>query len=134
MLKPPLREKIQYITPDGVKYTLHDPPRKSVSDLSGVGLAPRNYRDVSGPYQHGGRVLSGMLEPRTITFSFRHNGYSRSDLWDIRDTFVNVFRSNRTSDPTLYSPTNLPEPGQLRFYYLQNGTLKVRDIDVYLTG
>lgn len=134
MLRKPLREKIQYITPDGIKYTLHDPPNKGVYNLTGVGVPAPNYRDVSGPFQHGARVLSGTLEPRTLSFSFMHNGNTRSTLWDHRDTFADVFRSNRTSDSSLYSSTNLPEPGQLRFYYLQNNVLKVRDIDVYLTS
>ena len=134
MIRRPVREKVQYITPDGVKFNLHDPPNKGVYNLDGVGLPPRTYRSVAGPYQHGERVISAALDPRTISFSFRHNGFSRSELWGNRDTLTDILRINRPSDPDTYAPFNNPEPGQLKFFYLQDGELVVRAIDVYLNG
>jgi hypothetical protein len=55
-------------------------------------------------------------------------------LWGNRDTLTDILRINRPSDPDTYAPFNNPEPGQLKFFYLQDGQLVVRAIDVYLNG
>lgn len=129
---PHLREKISYITPDGVEYVLHAPPNRAVTALDGLNLPAQDIRTIGGPYQHGERAVSALLKPRTVQLTFRHNGFSRSDYWSRRYTLSDMLRINRTSDLALYSAVNNPEPGRLRFIYYQDGTRKVRDLDVYM--
>ena len=132
MLKRQVQEKIQYIAPDGTTFTMHSPPSKTMLRIDGLGLPTVDLKRVGGPYQHGDRILAGILQPRTITANFRWNGCNRDEYWTIRNYMLNKFRFNLTSDPGYYSTVNDPEPGELRFTYKHNGSMVVRSIGAYL--
>lgn len=121
----PIIEKIQYISPDGQAYNIHTPPKRSILEMDGWGMSPKNLFTTSGPFQHGETVIGIRLAPRTIRMLVRHNGCSRSDFWGVRDTILDLIRPNRVS---LVNPS----PGRLRYQYLRNGVRQVRDLDVYL--
>ncbi len=115
-------ERIQYITPDGVTVTLHDPPSKSVLSIEGDGLPTPEYDTTRGPYQHGFNVLGMRVPQRDMDLVLRWNACSRDEYWTMRHEFINMLRPNRTD-------INNPEPGILR-RILSNGELF--DLDCYL--
>lgn len=95
MPKPGYR--LELVTPDGLRFDLHNPPTRSVTGLTGFGLSPRETSTVTVPYQHGKVPLSQRLEPRTVSFTFRWNGYSREQNWGHHETLVDYLRENRVS-------------------------------------
>ena len=102
-------EKVQFITPDGVVYNLHDPYSKSVLAMNGWGLPPAEIADVRGPFQHGTNPLTVRIPPRMVTLDIYHVGCNRDDYWTKRAGLVNALRHNRTN-------INNPTPGKLRWY------------------
>lgn len=131
-LKP--REKVQYITPDGQTFNLHSPPSRALISLEGTGIPETEYRSTRGPFQHGENVISGLLKPRTISMTFRHNGFSRSDYWNKRYNLIDMLRMNRTSDLAAHSVLANPEGGILRFTYYKDKVKQVRNIRAFISG
>jgi hypothetical protein len=122
-MRPTTVEKIQYITPDGVVYDLHDPPDRFVLHYEGDGFAPMDFGTTSGPYQHGETVTEVRLRPRTIDMVVRQNGCDRDAYWAIRSLMNGILRPNRVD-------MNAPEPGVLR-RVLSNGN--IRDLDCFVS-
>lgn len=116
----PLLEKTQFITPDGLVYELHDPPRRAVLNQFGWGLPPASITSSLGPYQHGTTPLSVRLPPREISMLIRRTGCSRNQYWAIRDELNNMLRLSRSN-------LNRPEPAHLR-RYLSNGLIRQLDV------
>jgi hypothetical protein len=119
-------DKLQFITVDGIKYDLHNPPKRSVVSVEGFGLPEQIINSTSGPYQHGESVLSYRLSPRRVDATIRHNACSPSKYWTYRDTLVDTLGLQRT-DP------NNPVEGVLRRIFYVDGVKKVRDLKVFLT-
>lgn len=117
-----LVEKVQFITPDGLKYELHDPPKRAIMSMDGWGLPSANISTSQGPFQHGTTPLSIRLPHREINMLIRRNGCNRNDYWAIRNDLNNHLRLSRTN-------LNLPEPAHLR-RYLSDG--RVRQLDVMI--
>ncbi len=131
MSVPNARSKVvdllQFITPDGNKYDLHNVPKRAVTLVEGFGLPPQVINSTSGPYQHGEDVLSYRLSPREVNVTIRHNACSKDAYWTYRDTLIDTLGLQRT-DP------NNPTEGTLRRIYYINGVRKTRDLKVLLTG
>ena len=131
MSVPNARSKVvdllQFITPDGNKYDLHNVPKRAVTLVEGFGLPPQVINSTSGPYQHGEDVLSYRLSPRDVNVTIRHNACSKDDYWTYRDTLIDTLGLQRT-DP------NNPVEGTLRRIYYINGVRKTRDLKVLLTS
>lgn len=125
--RPPLHERVYFITPDGETFSLHVPPDRAVSNAEGWGHAPVNYKTTAGPYQHGESIVGSRLEPRSVTLTHRWNGCSRSEFWNHRGSILNTLRTSRTD-------YNNPVPGILRRIYFENGTRKIRDLDCALVA
>lgn len=123
-MKPGLR--VELVTPDGERFDLHNPPDRAVFGLSGFGLSPREISTVRNPYQHGETPLSQRLQPRTVNFTFRWNGYCPDDLWGRHGTLIDYFRENRV-DPLD------TEPHQLVLHFTENSVYKSRALDVFFT-
>lgn len=119
-----LGEKIQFITPDGLKYELHDPPKRAIMEMNGWGIPEANISATQGPFQHGLTPLSIRLPHREITMTIRRNGCSRNDYWAIRRDLNNHLRLSRTN-------LNLPVPSHLR-RYLSDG--RIRQLDVMIAS
>lgn len=117
---PKLTEFDSYITPDGLEFRLHAPPKRVVLSEEGAGMPPIEYITQRGPFQHGESLIDYFLRPRTVQLVIRHMFCSREQLWDGRGALLDYLRPNRTV---------LPTPGQLR-KYLPDGSR--RDIDVYI--
>lgn len=115
-------EKFVFISPDGIKYNLHDPLGKSVISGSGWGLPPADIADVRGPFQHGSNPLTIRIPPRDIRLQIRHIGCSRDEYWANRTDLINALRLNRTN-------VNDPEPGHLR-WYRSDGQVRQADVMV----
>ena len=99
-------ENIQYITPDGKKIELHDPPTRSVVSMTGWGHPSIEVGTSRGPYQDGDSINVMRLAPRRIDLVIRLIGYSRSDFWKNRQTLLEALRVNRSN-------MNLPQEGTL---------------------
>lgn len=121
--RKPHVERIQYITPDGITITLHDPPERTVLSYEGDGLPNPDYDTTRGPFQHGYNVLGMRYSERVIDLVIRWNACSRDSYWDMRHDLINYLRPNRTD-------VNNPEPGVLR-RILSNG--EIFDLDCFLT-
>jgi hypothetical protein len=117
--------KVSYTTSDGETYLLHDPPTKWVFDMAGWGISESDLATNAGPFQHGESPVNIKLKPRTISLSFRHNGYSKSGYWTNRGLLIDILRENRVS-------LNSPVPGVLKFYYIEDSVVKTRALDVFL--
>lgn len=113
-------EKVQFITPDGVKYNFHDPAIKAVLSMSGWGLPQADIADVRGPFQHGTNPLTIRIPAREVNLNIRVNGCSRNEYWDKRYGLIEALRLNRTN-------LNDPSPGKLR-WYRSNGTIRQLDV------
>jgi hypothetical protein len=121
--RPSQSEKLQYITPDGVVYNLHNPPDRSVLLYEGDGFPPVNFGTTRGPYQHGYSVTEGRVDARTINMTIRQNGCDRDAYWALRRTIDGILRYNRTN-------LNNPQPGILR-RVTSDGL--IRDLDCYVS-
>lgn len=117
-------EKVQYISPDGVKYNLHDPTKKSLLMMAGWGLPAAEISETRGPFQHGTDSLTIRIPKREITLQIRHNGCDRREYWANRAGLINALRLNRTS-------VNNPSPGKLK-WFRADGT--IRQIDVFIAS
>lgn len=122
-----LNEKIEIITPDGLVYNLHNPPRSAVLSVTGLGHPEATISTTTAPYQHGETPISYRFEPRIINISLRHQEFNRSDYWTRRSILIDRLGLQRTN-------ANRTEPSTLRFTYIQDGVLVVREIDVLFNG
>jgi hypothetical protein len=113
--RSPLLEPMVYVTPDGVRYPLHNPPKRTVLGAEGWGMLPISVETTSGPYQHGVDALSYRGTPRTITITIRFNECGRRELRDRQRELLNILRPSRTN-------LNNPTPGTL-IWYLANGAI-----------
>lgn len=102
-------EKLQFITPDGEIYNLHDPSKKAVVSTTGWGLPAANIATTLGPFQHGTNPLTIRIPPREIRVTIRYNGCSRREYWSGRMGLIDALRLNRTN-------LNNPTSGKLRWY------------------
>ena len=114
-------ERLVYIRPDGVKYTLHAPPWRAVLSEEGFGTPPLEYVVDRAPFQHGDTVRTFTAGPRPIQLVIIHNFCSRADYWTGREEFLNAVKPQVGAAP--------PMPGKL-LYYLSGR--KKRQIDVLL--
>lgn len=119
-----LGERIQFITPDGIVYDLHSPPRRWVLYAEGWGLPPIAPETTSGPFQHGDTLLGVRLRSRRVSLLVRFQGCNRDDYWALREELGNILRPNR-------SLLNNTKPGILRRILSDN---RVRDLNCILTG
>lgn len=115
-------EKIQYISPDGISYNLHDPAKKSIIQMEGWGMPAAEIAETRGPFQHGSDPLTIRMPKREIVMSIRHNGCNRNEYWGNREGLIDALRLNRTS-------LNNPSPGKLRWYRADG---KIRQADVLI--
>lgn len=122
----PYTESIQFITSDGLKYNLHNPPKRGVLSIDGFGLPPWEMSTSKGPFQHGESPESVRLQTRTVGVTLRHQGLNRTEYWGTRGTLLDYMRMNRAS-------VNAPVPGVLRWISYRNGVKTIRDLDVFLT-
>lgn len=116
-------EKITYISPDGERYNLHDPARKSVLRMTGWGLPSAEIADSRGPFQHGSNPLTIRIPTRRVTLELYHVGCTRDEYWQNRIGLVDALRLNRTN-------VNNPTPGNLRWYRSDG---QIRQLDVFIT-
>lgn len=116
-------EKVQYISPDGVKYNMHDPAKKSILSMTGWGLPAAEIAETRGPFQHGSDPLTIRIPKREISMNIRHNGCDRNEYWSNRLGLIDALRLNRTS-------VNNPSPGHLK-WFRSDGT--IRQVDVFIT-
>lgn|SRR5574341_103702 len=116
-------EKVVYVSPDGRRYNLHDPARKSVLKMSGWGLPSAEIADSRGPFQHGTNPLTIRIPIRPVTVDIYHVGCSRNEYWENRIGLINALRLNRTN-------VNNPTPGNLRWYRSDG---QIRQLDVFVT-
>lgn len=116
-------EYIEYITPDGVSFELHDPPDRFVTLYEGDGIPNIDFGVTSGPYQHGQTVTEARLLPRTIDMVIYQKGCDRVAQWAMRSLLDGILRPNRTD-------MNNPSPGILRRTF-NNGT--IRDLDCFVS-
>lgn len=117
-----LREKVVYISPDGLIYNFHDPSGKALITMSNWGLPAAEIADARGPFQHGTNPLTIRMPPRRVPMEITHTGCSREEYWSNRIDLVNALRLNRTN-------VNNPTPGSLR-WYRANG--QIRQLDVFV--
>lgn len=101
-------ESVQYITPDGVVFDLHDPPARSITSMTGWGHPPIESEVTRGPYQDGNTLMAVRILPRRIDMVIRHKGCDRSSFWSIRSQLIDALRVNRTD-------MNTPSLGTLRW-------------------
>jgi len=127
MKRAEIREKLQYISADGIVHELHDPPKRTVLSQTGWGIPPYIMNTTRGPFQHGESPNIFRLSPRTVDVEIRHNECNRTGYWGIRSTLVDTLRPNRAS-------VTDPQPGHLRRIYFVNGVKQVRQLDVFLTA
>lgn len=119
-----LVEWVEYITPDGKVYNLHDGvTRFLMGGVSGLGMPGAEYLTEQGPEQDGETVVDYRLEPRLIQLIHRRIGKSRLDYWDMRADVINYFRPNRQTK------AGGVKPGVLR-HVLPDGSQ--RDLDVFV--
>lgn len=104
----PHRESIQYITPDGRIYNLHDPPQRAVLSMEGWGHPQVMLISGRGPYQDGESLLGVRLDAREIRMTVFHRATTRETFWTQRAALLDSLRTTRT-DP------NLPVTGRLRW-------------------
>lgn len=114
-------ERLVYIRPDGVKYTLHAPPWRAVISEEGFGTPPLEYVTDRAPFQHGDTVRTFTAGPRPIQLVVIHNFCSRADYWTGREEFLDAIKPQVGAAP--------PQPGKLLYYLSGN---KKRQIDVLL--
>lgn len=113
-------EKILFIAPDGKKYNLHDPYKRSILRMTGWGMPTAEIASTRGPYQHGANPLSIRMPVRSIAVEIRHSGCDRDEYWDMRASLLDALRLNRSS-------LDNPVPGNLR-WYRSNGTIRQLDV------
>lgn len=119
-----LKEKITYITPDGIEYNLTNNRTRYPLDVEGWGLPVVSTFSTRGPYQQGETVTAQRVEPRVIRLTQLYVGCDEGDYWSNRDELVEYLRQSRTN---LISPV----AGKLR-RYLPDGM--IRQLDVYVTN
>lgn len=117
---------VQYIQPDGTLINLHSPPNRVVDNMTGWGYPPVNVHTISGPFQHGSSVLGYRFQPRTISLDVIKKGCSFSEWFTERSRLITRLGLQSTNP-------NLPELGRLQWEYIENGTLKQRAVDCYLS-
>lgn len=115
-------ELVQYIDPQGVKYTLHNGKSRFVISEEGTGMPPIEYVTQRGPFQHGESLRDYFLTPRIIQMVIRQNYCSRNEYWNGRNSILDAIRPNRQLAGAL-------SPGKIR-KLKSDGT--VRDIDVII--
>lgn len=103
----------------GSEYTLNRIIGWVLDGYDGLGIPEIGRYSQRGPYQQGDTDLGFDADARYLQLAWVHQGCDASDLWDIRERLISIFRP-RTNDPT-----------QLIFY-LPNG--KIRAADVNLDG
>lgn len=116
-------EKVIYISPDGKRYNLHDPARKSLLTMTGWGLPPAEIATSRGPFQHGTNPLTIRIPTRIVSMELYHVGCSRDEYWNNRIGLINALRLNRTN-------VNNPALGNLRWYRSDG---QIRQLDVFIT-
>jgi hypothetical protein len=119
--------KLDFVTEDGVTFTLHNPPSKAVIGLKGFGFSNMEPTSIKFPYQHGERLLSKKLEQRTLEITLRITKECYNEYLTLREYLLATFRENRsyTYNPTLQ---------HLIYRWVDNGVYKTREIDVYFSG
>jgi hypothetical protein len=119
--------KLDFVTEDGVTFTLHNPPSKAVIGLKGFGFSGMEPTSIKFPYQHGERLLSKKLDPRTLEITLRITKECYNEYLTLREYLLATFRENRsyTYNPTLQ---------HLIYRWVDNGVYKTREIDVYFSG
>lgn len=127
MIKTDFTEELSYITSDGIKHILHDPPKRTVLENTGWGMPVYALGSTKGPYQHGSTPISTRLEDRVVTVTIRHHECSRSKYWGIRSTLIDKLRPNRSS-------MNDPEPGILRWVYWKDNQRIIRHLNVFINS
>lgn len=101
-------ERLVYIRPDGVRYTLHAPPWRVVLSEEGFGTPPLEYVTDRAPFQNGDNVRAVFLAPRPIQLVVAHNFMNRGEYWDGRAALLDAFQPrNGVVGPT---------PGKLLYY------------------
>ncbi len=123
--RPQVGELIQFIKSDGTVYDLNSPPRRGVMNMTGWGKPPEEKHTISGPFQHGDTLVSYRLLPRTISLDITHPKISRSEWFSGHSELLDQLGLNNASP-------GQPEPGILRWEYIENGVHKIRCLDVYL--
>ena len=116
--------RLELITPDDESIDLHMPPDRVVQGMSGWGMSAHQRTSTRGPFQQGSTVISQRLDERTVSFTLRHNGCSKTSWMGNRGTWVDYLRENR-------KPLFSPEPSQLIWHYIVNDTYTSRALDVY---
>lgn len=115
-------EAYAFITPDGELFPLVSPSgRGLVRLIAGAGMPPIRYLTQTAPEQHGATAIDFRLQPRLLTMTYREDGCSRNDYWQIRTAIIDALRPNR-------GPADeRPAQGTLRIIRPDGA---MRDIDV----
>jgi hypothetical protein len=116
----PIREKVEYISPDGLVYRFHDPTTRAVLSMSGWGVLPVEKATTRGPFQHGRTPLTERVPARQIRVNMAYQRCSREDYLAARTEMINILRYNRSS-------MDDPQPGHLR-WYRADGTIRQADV------
>jgi hypothetical protein len=117
--------QITLTSPDGTTLNLHVPPSKVVTEITGLGLSPRDIASTRSPFQQGSTVLSQRLTERTINLTLVYPGCSWDDYLSKRNTLIDFLRESRTA-------LTDPDPYILTVRYVKSGTIYTRAINVYL--
>ena len=118
--------KLQYITPDGETFNFVNGRRSMVFDMTGWGAGTQEFMTTHSPFQHGNTVTNVRMQERKIRFTLRTNGGCRDMYWAIRRNLLDAARISRTD-------FDLPEPGELRLIYLEDGIRKYRSVKGFFT-
>ena len=97
-------EHAYYIAPDSVatnavesaQYPLFGGHRVLLS-WQDIGMAPINYLQDRGPFQHGVSVRDFRLNPRIVTIQLYDRGCERLDFWCNEAELIQKIRPNRSS-------------------------------------
>lgn len=116
---------LDYITPDGIVYPLHNSYDRFVLSHSGFGLPTPEYIDQR--FGYGMELLDYNYEQRILQVVHRRECETYQDVWDAKREIINVFRVNRRDQGHIISA------GRLRFR-LRNGTTRVIDVVPYSGG
>jgi hypothetical protein len=116
----PIREKVEYISPDGKVYQLHDPASRAVLSMTGWGVPPVEKATTRGPFQHGRTPLTERVPARTLGVNIMYQRSTREDYLAARTELIDILRYNRSS-------MDDPQPGFLR-WYRADGTIRQADV------
>jgi hypothetical protein len=123
-MRSSLKEKVVYISPDGLVYNLHDTALETLITMTGWGIPAVGKATTKGPFQHGVTPLTLRVPPRKITMTIHNRSCDRDSYWQSREDLINVIRYNRGG-------LDSPEVGHLRWYRSDG---QIRQLDVILAG